>query len=238
MNQNLTEIAFILDRSGSMAALADEAIGAFNSFLNVQKEQPGERRFTLAIFDHEYGLEHDGKNVQEVPELNRGTYTPRGTTALLDAIGRTLDHIGQKLSKTPEEDRPAKVIVAILTDGLDNASRDYSKAKVDEMIQHQRDRYAWNFQFLAASQDAIVTTIGRTVDVELLKSLDRLAAAIVLYLILVCTVALLWESRRLQKRHHLVLTLSPFNEAWNRPQRGEPRTWPTFLIPLKKWFVR
>ncbi len=164
MNQNLTEIAFILDRSGSMVALADEAIGAFNSFLNDQKKQPGECRFTLAIFDHEYRLELDGKNVQEAPELNRSTYKPRGTTALLDAIGRTLDDIGQKLSRTPEKDRPAKVIVAVLTDGLDNASRDYSKAKVDEMIQQQRDKYAWNFQFLAASQDAIVSTIGRTVD--------------------------------------------------------------------------
>lgn len=76
MNQNLTEIAFVLDRSGSMAALADEAIGAFNSFLNDQKKQPGECRFTLAIFDHEYRLEHDGKNVQEAPELNRDTYKP------------------------------------------------------------------------------------------------------------------------------------------------------------------
>jgi hypothetical protein len=185
MNQNLTEIAFILDRSGSMVALADEAIGAFNSFLNDQKKQPGECRFTLAIFDHEYRLEHDEKNVQEAPELNRDTYKPRGTTALLDAIGRTLDDIGQKLSRTPEKDRPAKVIVAVLTDGLDNASRDYSKAKVDEMIQQQRDKYAWNFQFLAASQDAIVSTIGRTVDVELRKILDRLATAIILYLILV-----------------------------------------------------
>jgi hypothetical protein len=238
MNQNLTEIAFILDRSGSMAALADEAIGAFNSFLNDQRKRPGERRLTLAIFDHEYGLEHDRKNVEEVPELNRNTYIPRGTTALLDAIGRTLDHIGQKLSRTPEEDRPAKVIGVVLTDGLDNASRDYSKAKVDEMIQHQRDRYAWNFQFLAASQDAIVSTIGRTVDAELLKSLDRLAAAIVLYLILVSAAALLWDYRRLQKRGHFVLALSPFNEAWNRSRRGRPRRWPTFLVPLKKWLVR
>jgi hypothetical protein len=238
MNQNLTEIAFILDRSGSMVALADEAIGAFNSFLNDQKIQPGECRFTLAIFDHEYRLELDGKNVQEAPELNRDIYKPRGTTALLDAIGRTLDDTGQKLSRTPEKDRPAKVIVAVLTDGLDNASRDYSKAKVDEMIQQQRDKYAWNFQFLAASQDAIVSTIGRTVDVELRKILDRLAAAIVLYLILVYTAALLWDYRRLQRRHHFVLALSPLNEAWNRSERGGPRTWRTFLIPLKKWFAR
>ena len=237
MNQNLTEIAFILDRSGSMAALADEAIAAFNSFLNDQKKQPGECRFTLAIFDHEYRLEHDGVNVQEVPELNRDTYKPRGTTALLDAIGRTLDHIGQKLSRTPEEDRPAKVIAAVLTDGLDNASRDYSKAKVDEMIQQQRDKYAWSFQFLATSQDAIVSTIETTVDVELRKILDRLAAATVLYLILVYA-ALVWDYSRSQRRRHFVLALSPLTEARNRLERGGPRTWPTFLILLKNWLAR
>jgi uncharacterized protein YegL len=157
MNDNLSEIVCIVDRSGSMDAIRSDAIGGFNSFLNEQKKEPGDATLSLVLFNHEYALVHDNVNIAEVPPLDGKTYVPQGMTALLDAIGRTLDSVGQRLSQTPEAKRPRKVIVAILTDGLENASREYSRGKVSEMIKHQREVYSWEFIFLAANQDAIAS---------------------------------------------------------------------------------
>lgn len=155
MNNDLVEIACVVDRSGSMQAIVSDAIGGFNSFLESQKGEPGAARLTLVLFDHEYQLAHAAVDIQKVPPLNDGTYEPRGTTALLDAVGRTIDDIGKRLAATPEAERPHKVIFAILTDGLENASRDYTYEKVASMIEHQRKVYGWEFLFLAANQDAI-----------------------------------------------------------------------------------
>lgn len=157
MRSSLTEIAFILDRSGSMNPIAGDAIGGFNTFLSAQQALPGQARLTLVLFDHEYLVPYNNENIKEVPPLDENTYMPRGMTALLDAIGRTVDDMGGRLAATPEEERPAKVIVGILTDGLENASRDYTYAKVSEMIKHQQEKYSWEFIFLAANQDAIAT---------------------------------------------------------------------------------
>lgn len=157
MQENLTEIAYVLDRSGSMSPLVEDAIGGFNSFLAGQQAEPGRARFSLVLFDHEYLRVHDGADIQSIPRLDRTTYVPRGTTALLDAIGRTIDQLGARLAATPEADRPAKVIVAIFTDGLENASTDYSGTKIAEMIRHQQELYSWEFLFLAANQDAIAS---------------------------------------------------------------------------------
>jgi len=155
MNQNLTEIAYVLDRSGSMASVAADAIGGFNAFLADQQRHPGEARFTLVLFDHEHLVVHCGEEIQRIPPLDATTYMPRGTTALLDAIGRTVDELGQRLTALPEAERPGKVIVAILTDGLENASTDYNYPKVSSMIQHQQEKYNWEFVFLAANQNVI-----------------------------------------------------------------------------------
>lgn len=155
MNTDLVDISCVVDRSGSMHSIATDAIGGFNTFLDSQKSEPGRARFTLVLFDHEYRVIHSGVDIQSVPQLNRSTYQPRGSTALLDAIGRTIDDVGKRLAATPEADRPHKVIVAILTDGMENASTDYDFRKVASMIEHQRDAYAWEFLFLAANQDAI-----------------------------------------------------------------------------------
>ncbi|KKM01915.1 hypothetical protein LCGC14_1789700 [marine sediment metagenome] len=155
MKENLTELVFILDRSGSMQSMQEEAIGGFNAFLEDQKKVPGEAKLTLVLFDHEYNLVHNGKDINDIESLCSDTYAPRGTTALLDAIGRTVDDVGKRLAETPEEERPSKILVAVLTDGLENASRDYKKAKINEMITHQRDKYCWEFIFLGANQDAI-----------------------------------------------------------------------------------
>jgi hypothetical protein len=155
MRPDLTEIAVVLDRSGSMNPIAGDAIGGFNTFLASQQALPGEARLTLVLFDHEYLVTHDNVDIHAVLPLDATSYVPRGMTALLDAVGRTLDDMGARLANTPEDQRPAKVIVAILTDGQENASRDYSFAKVSSMIKHQQEKYSWEFIFLAANQDAI-----------------------------------------------------------------------------------
>ena len=164
MKEGLTELVFILDRSGSMGIMMKEAIGGFNSFLEEQKKLPGEAKLTLALFDNHYDLICNGKDIKCVEPLDECTYAPRGTTALLDAIGRTVDDVGRRLNETPENERPSKVLVAILTDGLENASKDYTGNKINEIITHQRGKYSWEFLFLAANQDAIDT--GTTIGIQ------------------------------------------------------------------------
>ncbi len=155
MIHDLSEIACIIDCSGSMQSIRSDAIGGFNAFLEEQKKHPGSARLTLILFDHEYERVHDAVDIKHVAPLSEATYTPRGTTALLDAIGRTIDDVGKRLAETTEEERPGTVIVAILTDGMENASSDYTRARVAEMIKHQQEKYGWEFVFLAANQDAI-----------------------------------------------------------------------------------
>jgi hypothetical protein len=138
-----------------MATICDEAISNFNRFLKDQKEFPGTANFTLVLFDDEYLVVHDGRNINDVPDLDETIYIPRGWTALLDAVGNTIIRVGERLSNTPEDERPEKVIFAILTDGAENFSKEYNHTKVMKMINHQRDTYSWDFIFLAANQDAI-----------------------------------------------------------------------------------
>lgn len=163
MNTELTEIAMVLDRSGSMAEMKPEAVGGFNAFLQSQQQLPGEAKLTLVLFDHEYIVAYDGRPIKDVSPLDDHTYVPRGTTALLDAIGRTINTIGERLDKTPEPERPGKVIVAILTDGLENASQEFKPKQIRSMIEHQRIKYAWEFVYLGANQDAI--EVGESIGV-------------------------------------------------------------------------
>ena len=164
MNTQLTEIAFILDRSGSMQSQAGAAISGFNDFLRQQKDTPGETRFTLVLFNSQYEVPANAIPLAEVVDLDSSTYEPRGNTALLDAIGRTIDDIGARLAATAEPARPGQVIIAILTDGLENASRQYNLAQVSERIAHQREIYKWQFFFLGANQDAIATAAAMRID--------------------------------------------------------------------------
>jgi hypothetical protein len=164
MRSELTEIACVIDRSGSMESIRSDAMGGFNAFLAGQRAHPGQARLSVALFDHEYCLLHDALDLAHVPPLDDHSYVPRGTTALLDAIGRTVEDLGGRLARTPESDRPGKVIVVILTDGLENASTEYSASKVAEMIDHQRSCYGWEFIFLAANQDAITTARTLAID--------------------------------------------------------------------------
>jgi hypothetical protein len=149
-----SEIICIIDRSGSMASIADDAIGGFNTFLNQQKKVPGEATLTFIQFDTEYEVVHENKPLEDVLELGNATYQPRGATALLDAVGKTIESTGKRLANMPEENRPDKVIVAILTDGEENSSSEYSLSKIKKMITLQKDVYNWEFIFLAANQDA------------------------------------------------------------------------------------
>lgn len=157
MQNDLSEIAYVLDRSGSMQNLASDAIGGFNAFINSQKQVEGHANFTLVLFDHEYLVIHKSIDIQQVPDLDARTYVPRGQTALLDAVGRTIDDLGTNLAAKPEVERPAKVIVAIFTDGLENASKDYTHERLAQMIKHQQEKYSWEFLFLAANQDAVAS---------------------------------------------------------------------------------
>jgi uncharacterized protein YegL len=153
--QGLTEIVVLLDRSGSMQTIVKDAIGGFNAFLEEQKKQDGEATMTVVQFDDEYLVTVEAVNIHDVAPLNEETFVPRGMTALLDAIGRTVNDVGDRLAKTEEANRPEKVIVVILTDGHENASMEFKRTQINKLITHQKKKYSWEFLFLAAGQDAI-----------------------------------------------------------------------------------
>ena len=156
---NWTEIAFILDRSGSMQSIKAGTLEGVNAFLDQQKQENDAYpvKFSLTLFSTEIEVRHSSVSVTEVPSLSDSTYLPDGGTALLDAIGITIDSLGKRLADTPEADRPAKVIVAIMTDGEENSSRQFSWDQISEKIKHQTEVYKWEFLFLGANQDAIAT---------------------------------------------------------------------------------
>lgn len=145
-----TEIISIIDRSGSMATIAKDAIGGFNTFLADQKTVPGEARMTLTIFDDKYDLLYAGKPLSEAEPLTDKMFVPRGGTALLDAIGRTLNEQGARIKS---DGWAEKVIVCILTDGGENQSREFNQGQIKEMVKHA-EGHGWSFVFLAANQDA------------------------------------------------------------------------------------
>jgi uncharacterized protein YegL len=152
-----TDITVILDKSGSMEARRTDAIGGFNALVDDQKVQAGEAALSLVQFDTSYDVSFTGKAPIDVPALTMETYTPSGGTALLDAMGRTIEATGRRLADMPEHARPGKVIVVIITDGEENSSREYTYPRVNEMICHQRDVYKWEFMFVGTNQDAIAS---------------------------------------------------------------------------------
>ena len=170
MKENLTELVFILDRSGSMVGLETDTIGGFNSMIEKQKEEPGDAYVTTVLFDHEYKLLHDHVDLKDIKPMTREEYSARGSTALLDAIGKTIDDVGVRLNDTPEEERPSKVIFVITTDGYENASRVYSKSKVKEMIEHQQSKYSWVFMFLGANMDAVGEAAGLGINTDFART--------------------------------------------------------------------
>ncbi|MBQ5567374.1 MAG: VWA domain-containing protein [Oscillospiraceae bacterium] len=155
MNNNLTEIVFILDRSGSMAGLEDDTIGGFNAMLEKQKKEPGEALLSAVLFDHCSEVVYDRVDLQKIEPMTDKQYFVRGSTALLDAIGGAVHHIENVHKYAREEDRPGKTIFIITTDGMENASREYSYRQVSSMVKHAQEAYGWEFLFLGANMDAI-----------------------------------------------------------------------------------
>lgn len=153
MNKNLTEIIFLLDRSGSMAGLESETISGFNNFIENQNKVKGETIVTAVLFDNMYEILLNGVLASDAKISNEDYYV-RGSTALLDAVGKTIVDVGIRLSKTKESERPRKVVFVITTDGLENASKEYTYEKVKDLISHQSVKYGWEFIFLGANIDS------------------------------------------------------------------------------------
>ncbi|WP_190300388.1 vWA domain-containing protein [Rufibacter hautae] len=141
-----------------MTSILDDAIGGFNTFLKTQQDTPGEAVMSVVLFDNEFELVHKAKPLHDIPPFNHSTFVPRGSTALLDAVGLTIREIGVRLAALPESERPNKVLFVILTDGHENASNHYTPEQINEMITHQRNVYKWEFLFLAANQDAFTVS--------------------------------------------------------------------------------
>jgi len=157
VRSDYTDIVFVLDRSGSMNVVAADTIGGFNKFIEDQKAIPGEVTVSLYQFNNEYEPVFEGIKLAEVKPLSDKTFVPRGSTALLDAVGRTITAVGNRLSVLKEDKRPSKVLFVIVTDGEENSSREFRIEKIKEMVTHQTDRYQWSFVFLGANIDAFST---------------------------------------------------------------------------------
>ncbi|WP_391206742.1 vWA domain-containing protein [Psychrobacillus sp. L4] len=157
MKKNGTELVFILDKSGSMAGLESDTIGGFNAMLAKQKKEEGEATITTVLFNHAIELLHDRINIRGISPITKMEYEVSGTTALLDAIGSTIQKIGNTQKRTNEEERAGKVLFVITTDGMENASCEYNYDKIKAMISNQKEKYSWDFIFLGANIDAIST---------------------------------------------------------------------------------
>ena len=154
MKKNLTELVFILDRSGSMAGLEKDTIGGFNAMIDKQRHEDGEAYISTVLFDNLSEVIHDRVSLRSIPKLTEKEYYVRGCTALLDAVGSAIHHIGNVHKYAREEDRPEKTLFVITTDGMENASRRYTYDQVKAMIQRQKEKHGWEFLFLGANIDA------------------------------------------------------------------------------------
>ncbi|MGG7056744.1 vWA domain-containing protein [Clostridium tertium] len=155
MKNNLTELVFILDRSGSMMGLEKDTIGGFNAMIEKQKKEEGEAFITTVLFDNKYELLHDRINIKGVSPISEKEYFVRGTTALLDAVGKTINKIENAQKHTLESERASKVLFVITTDGMENSSTRYSYEKIRRMIEEKKKEFGWEFIFLGANIDAV-----------------------------------------------------------------------------------
>jgi uncharacterized protein YegL len=176
MKENLTEIIVILDASGSMQGFTSDTIGGFNTFLQEQKKLPGEANITITTFNsiNPANIIFDGVDIKKCYGLSEANYKADGMTPLYDAIGHTISSVGQRLSLMPEQERPSKVLFMISTDGMENCSRDYTQQKIKNMIEHQKNKYNWEFVFTAANIDTIFVSSGLGIGVNSSASYDQL----------------------------------------------------------------
>ena len=164
MKRNVTELVFILDKSGSMAGLEADTIGGFNAMLMKQQKAEGEAFVTTALFNHKYELLHDRINVKGISPITNRDYEVGGSTALFDAIGFTIQKIINVQKRTSVEERADKILFVITTDGMENASQEYSADKIKKMVQYQKAKFGWEFMFLGANIDAIATAARFGID--------------------------------------------------------------------------
>ena len=155
MKENLTELVFILDKSGSMSGLEKDTIGGFNSMIADQKKEEGEVIISTVLFDTYVKVLHDRKDIRKVSKLTDKDYRPGGCTALLDALGNAISHIESVQMDMPEDERPAKTMFVITTDGQENSSREYTYANIKKMVRKMQQKKDWEFLFLGANMDAI-----------------------------------------------------------------------------------
>ena len=167
MKKNLTEIVFILDRSGSMSGLEQDTIGGFNSLIEKQKKESGEAYISTVLFDHTSEVLHDRVDLKKIKPMTEDEYYVRGSTALLDAVGGAIQHIGNVHKYARDEDRPEKTMFIIMTDGYENASRRYDYDEIRRMITRQKKKYGWEFMFLGANIDVISEARKFGVDEEM-----------------------------------------------------------------------
>ena len=181
MKENLTELVFILDRSGSMGGLETDTIGGFNSMIAKQRKQDGECLITTILFDNEIEFLHDRVRLEDIKDLTTDDYYVRGCTALIDAIGTAIDHIGKIHKYARKEDVPESTMFVITTDGYENASHIYSSDKVKKMIENQKKKYGWEFLFIGANIDAVETAkhFGINEDRAVNYNADKKGTAIV-----------------------------------------------------------
>jgi hypothetical protein len=206
MRSDLTDITLVVDRSGSMQAIQQDAQGGVNAFIRKQAGEPGEALLTLVQFDTEYEVVHGGAPIQQVPEYH---LEPRGCTALLDAVGRAINETGKRLSDMEEGQRPGLVAFVITTDGLENSSREFNKAQIKEMILHQQEQYDWHFTFLGANQDAFAEAggLGIPADRAAQYAPDKVFAAYEV------------SSDRISRMRHQVREGEPIRDAFTDEER-------------------
>ena len=178
LQSNLTELVFILDRSGSMGGLESDTIGGFNSMLKKQQAEPGDCRITTVLFDHNYEVLHDRIDIKAIKQITENEYFVRGSTALLDAVGQTINKIGNAQKNTAKEYQADKVLFVITTDGMENASREFSYRKIQSMIKHQKSKYNWEFIFLGANIDAVEVASHLGIDSNRAQSFHNDSAGI------------------------------------------------------------
>jgi uncharacterized protein YegL len=173
-NKDLTHLYFLLDRSGSMQSIREDIVGGYEAFIAEQRQQPGECMVSLAQFDDVYEEVFADRPIADVPALE---LVPRGMTAMLDAIGRTINAVGARLAALPEDRRPGTVVLGIMTDGLENASKEFTRAQVRQMITTQSTDYDWTFLYLGANQDAVEVGSDMGIDPRLAVTYNSAGAS-------------------------------------------------------------